>query len=911
MDDSVKKFIGLLQTNRDRFAVFNQAKFQRFINDIKKSDLVDFFQLLPYYLSRNHPALPGHVPGLAMPEGIECYTPDERTCSLLKKHHQIIPSPNSAAPFISMFAVMGSIASVAYTKASDFDFWVCYDTNRIEDAQLVLYKQKLAQLSDLFRKRYHTPVHFFLNETGNLRRNVFSEDDSGGLSSTFGALLKDEFFRSSLHLAGRIPFWWAVPPGITQKKYDILYKTAEEQKALGDFVDIGNLEISRKEDFLGATFFQILKSIENPFKTILKIGLLEKYLLSDETMLLADKLKTHVHSGILGEEVLDSYIFLYNEVNRFLLEIKASSDIINLVNTCFYLKAAPEVSRYSHDFSNVKVKIFRQYAALWKWDNTQLAYLDRYEGWEINDIKKLWNKIKTFIIFSYQKIKESLPEMKIESTVSQDDLQIIYRKIESCFSVLPGKIEKWLPFKDDVAENILYFQPVAEDYVSGKSVWEAYKTGYTANKNPVNILLNSAPTLLELLMWAAVNGLYAPGRTQVKIMSNFHRLDTGLVKIFLEAASELFQRPYKLRNQHMLQKPFIIRAFFTINFHFPRDQQMRELCLVYQTSRDETHIKYFSREQDLLLIIEILVKMHNPDYPMPAENFSAVFGEKNKLYDHYALLLAAVNNFLSGYNQQRRSIFLFSFKNVAVLIDPSDEKCLQIYANPETALINLNIKYSRTEISVQVNKNDPVFYELAAAAGSPPATAEKIFISAGETVSSVIVYLKSGHIYSFSARPQNFDLLMRPFLASLSSILSGTLNQDDYDRQFARLKLYKIEKNNGRTAASETDDFFIMRYRTANIKQKSWTAKIVFKDGKRNFYFEGITGEDGKAYKSENIIIPFRKIFELFKSGSLSSFAPSGIIMPPEITIAEKLNVFQYLFNIFKRLADELYKFKT
>ena len=81
---------------------------------------------LPLLLHANHPGLPGYS-GSSMPYGITGYTPSADAQRAVRQfasgyQHKQLAAGN---PAINSLFLMGSTGSVAHTRASDLDVWVC------------------------------------------------------------------------------------------------------------------------------------------------------------------------------------------------------------------------------------------------------------------------------------------------------------------------------------------------------------------------------------------------------------------------------------------------------------------------------------------------------------------------------------------------------------------------------------------------------------------------------------------------------------------------------------------------------------------------------------------------------------------------------------------------------------------
>jgi adenylate cyclase class 1 len=918
MTDNIKKYLDLISKNHQYFLDFNRQKKDNFFEDIKKSALNDYVTVLPYLISHNRPSLPGFIEDLTMEPGISEYVPDNKTLNVLRNKFKLIVKEEEQKletdPFIRTFAIMGSISTVAYNKGSDFDFWICYYESDISSEDLSKYKQKLDKLSEVFLKQFKIPVHFYLNEVDKLKQNIFSEEDGGGFTTTAGALLKDEFYRSSIILAGKIPFWWIVPPGLSDEKYQMLVTTAKDNDAFSPFVNTGNLKVDNREDFLGATFFQILKSLESPFKSILKIGLLEKYLIAPDknNMLLSDNLKQKLQKGSITSDILDSYRFLFNTVYDFFVAQNAPAELVTLLQKSFYIKASPALSKRSMG-QDRKTRVFKEIITEWGWSATIVSKLDDFDSWELGEIKALWDQLKKYIIYTYQNIKAVLPEMNLSSTVSKDDFVIISRKIESFFGQSQGKIKKWIPFKDQVFENILYFSPI-DNSTEGLSKWSAGKTVVNEKRVHREVTLNQEKTLLELLIWAVTNSIYSPLFTQIKVKPNYRRIDTGDAKKFLDYFSKtIHSRGTTPKNNFMLKKAFIIRAFITFNFHHPGESGVKEICFIYKTSWNETFIHYFSTVKDILRIVELFIKLRNKDYPLPEQCFSYYVPEgAGKSFQYFAQMMTRIVSYFSVSEKERIRVFLFSFNNMFVLIDPQSEKILTYYRNLEGALYYAANIYRNKQILVGTSDKDSALGSLSSALSSADASEHQLYYYSTEKHTMIYFILKSGQVYYFPVKTENAIDFMKVLLHSMYKVFENDLLEKDFKHLFTYIQMYRINKQIADQYDVQPMDFGLVKQLDKPGAFDFNTYKIQIKKEMNagfEYYYHTPWGQEGPASPDKSLDV-FKKIYKNYLSSNIISPFPAAIEPEGNVNLnhVSVFNFYQYLFNLYRALGIKLFK---
>ena len=350
-----------IQTNRDRFVQYNKAKVERFQALISNPHIKRVLNSIPFLLHTNNLKLPGYVAG-NVPHGVVGLSLDEDTRRFIKgKYPQIRLDVIKENSFVEMIALIGSVGTIAYNKKSDFDYWICINKQSVSEEEYMLFRGKVLEIQKWAESEIHLPVHLFVNDITCVKKNQYDEDEDEAFGTAMGALLKDEFFRSSTIVAGKIPFWWVLPQFVKDEEYDNMYNLlSEEEKKT--YIDIGNLYRISREDFMAAALFQIIKSLGNPFKSILKLGVLDKYLqLRNDELLISQKVKISIQRGTLTNTVLDSYLMMFSEVYEYYNGALEDKKLLDILRQNLYLKIDPQLSKYAtlRDSKNIPYKVGR------------------------------------------------------------------------------------------------------------------------------------------------------------------------------------------------------------------------------------------------------------------------------------------------------------------------------------------------------------------------------------------------------------------------------------------------------------------------------------------------------------------------------------------------------------------------
>lgn len=595
------------------FLQFNDVKYKRFQQLIGNPNIRKVINSIPILLSTNYKRLPGYTDADA-PCGIVNFEADTEAIKFLQgrfyaKEFEI----RKKNPFIQMMAVMGSVGTIAYTRNSDFDYWVCVDRRSLPPEKLDPFLKKVEAVQNWAMEEAEIEVHIFVNDITDIKNNIFAESEEEAFGSIIGTVLKDEFFRSSIIIAGKTPFWWVLPRFMRDSEYEKLYAMIPAEDKEKYFIDLGNLFEISKEDFIGPALFLIIKSLGNPFKSIIKLGLLEKYLFGpDNSPLLCQKIKTNILQGNLDNTIIDSYILMFEEVYNYYASIVHDPALLKILRQNLYLKINPQLSRYIgvKDRQNLpyKVLVMFKYVKVWEWNAKEIQLLDNFESWDYNQTLLFWNLVKKFMLMSYQKIVTQIPAMKLEDKISSSDFKLLSGKIKSHFAQEMNKIDNYITFKDTPHESILYMEPTAG---SGDDAgeWSLIKKSKIGDDAASATVLRSEKGLVRLAAWTAINQIYDPKFSRLKIQAGNRRLNQNAVADLLSRIAALFSGTVsKLKNEHYLRPPFNMANMVIINFGIENAESVQTIHHIYQTSWGESYIDEYSKPDDLVSILTKILK---------------------------------------------------------------------------------------------------------------------------------------------------------------------------------------------------------------------------------------------------------------------------------------------------------------
>ncbi|MDR3238157.1 MAG: class I adenylate cyclase [Spirochaetia bacterium] len=631
-------FLETIEQNRQNFLNFNRKKLERFQALIANADVKKVINAIPFLLSINDSKLPGYVDG-DVPIGIANYMPNTETAKFIEsRFHLSNFALASESSFIEMLAVMGSPGTIAYTKKSDCDYWCCVNKQNATKEQLENLQKKIDDIQNWVMKEADMEVHLFMNDIDSLKKNIYAEDEDEAFGSTIGATLKDEFYRSSIIIAGKTPFWW-VAPHVSNEKYEALYAQIPND-VLAHYIDLGNMFAIPKEDFMGAALFQLVKSLGNPFKSILKIGVLEKYLFGPPIPhLLCHKIKDSIHKGEFHNEILDSYILMFEAVYEYYGVSLNDKTLINILPKNLYLKINPQLSRYETvQKKNLpyKVVVMSRYAAQWKWTKKEIEDLDNFDNWDYTKIMIFWNSVKKFMLLSYQKIANELPNLNLQQKISATDYALLSHKIKANFLPDENAIDIYITFKDAPYEAIIYIEPVKLG--SKDSEWRVYKRNIASPGQTTT--LKTKNDLVKLSAWIALNNIYDPVFSRVQLQSGYTKIDQSVIQNLLTDMFNLFNRKkIHSKNDFFLRPAFTTKTMLIVNFNEKDSDFINSIYYLYKNSWGQAYMYQYNDPGVLTEIIKTMLtdslKLKLPYEESCAINIPNPFKKNYKLLDRF------------------------------------------------------------------------------------------------------------------------------------------------------------------------------------------------------------------------------------------------------------------------------------
>ncbi|QEP42457.1 hypothetical protein D5085_04470 [Ectothiorhodospiraceae bacterium BW-2] len=494
----------------ENFIHLNQQRLQRAMSMLKPKQAI-VIDLIPLLFENNQPTWPGYI-GNDVPCGISYFQRDER---LLDKAKNLFGPCRfveaKERPLWALYA-MGSIGTIAHTPGSDFDFLLLHDP-ALSEVELKLL-QKKATAIETYAVQSDIEVHFFLINPAKMRRgemNALSSESSG--SAQFRLLL-DEIYRTLVVFSGRWPAWWLIAPEL-EERYDEELAYYQQARYYRDrFVDLGALPSVGREEYFGGVIWQFVKAISSPYKSIIKLTLIESYVANQtELPVLSRQFKQRVYSGVTDVDEVDPYRMLSQHLESYLQYDSEPHRLLTL-RRAFYLKNG--LSRMPGKIQpQWKIDLHQKLMADWGWNSDAIKQIEQRQIWSLQLLIEERCLINRTLSDCYTQLAQFLHHRTQDIFITEADMTQIGRKLFAFYERKAHKIELIrFTVGHPLAHDKLSLHEEIDD--AGIISWGFY-SGYVGEPEPEHPqLIRRFAFLVEGLVWCYSNAIWTES-TQINL----------------------------------------------------------------------------------------------------------------------------------------------------------------------------------------------------------------------------------------------------------------------------------------------------------------------------------------------------------------------------------------------------------
>ena len=547
---------------KQRFVALNAQRLCRAKDDMRLRQL-EFVELLPLLYHINHPLLPGYIKKNTV-AGLPDYAPNATALSLAHRLAKSFSYKQRAYRHFSIQAIylMGSTGTIAYSSGSDFDIWICYDSNLSEE-----HITELRAKSDAIQQWATTldvDAHIFLVNPEHFSQGHHDQISTEGSGSALHYLLLEEFYRTGLLLAGRFPLWWLVPPD-QEANYDEYVADIKRKRYIHsrDLIDFGGLHRIPAEEFYGATLWSLYKGINSPYKSVIKILLMEAYASEYPHIdLLAMRFKRLIYEGENEINKIDPYLMMLHKVEQY-LQKENNTQRQELIRRSFYIKVNQKLSEASDAEVHWRRQLIGELTQAWGWTSSQLFVIDSKANWNIPRVIRERNALIHELTHSYKFLSDFARQNAGLSIIKPADLTILGRKLYAAFERKTGKIDIiYRGVTSDLYESHLSFHRLKDE--QDRYFWVIFSGVVNEREASTASPIKRAYNLVEVIAWCffnkiisshTVTGIYSAG-------SELSDKELGAIITTLEKTfhDNLLQRD----NISALRKPAVISRVVTI-----------------------------------------------------------------------------------------------------------------------------------------------------------------------------------------------------------------------------------------------------------------------------------------------------------------------------------------------------------
>ncbi|MCL5807330.1 MAG: class I adenylate cyclase [Deltaproteobacteria bacterium] len=427
--------------NKKIYLAYNEYR-KRIFSELAPRDSAAILYLLPWMLSVNDRAVPGYMDGLEKPVTVFGAATDPALLareSTFKKRFNIrkqapLMTSSAEASIIQGIYTIGSVGTIGQTPSSDCDIWICIDKNNFDDGARTRLSQKVNLIKDWMDSNLKMPVYFFICDIDDIRRGNFGSLDDESSGSAQHNVLKEEFYRTSILISGKIPLWWiCFDPGVDTDYEEFAAQYAKDIFGDYDCIDMGPLPTIDRDEYFGAALWQFNKALTHPLKSVIKMLLLEMLLGAPREELLCHRFRNLILNQQKNPVFYDPSVFTWKAI----LEYKRGTDFetFAFVQKCYYLRH--EIKFYSKK-ETIRESIGREIFQTYPLEKAEIHHLNDFAAWPLSEQLDFGENILRLLKLIYNEITPKQKETA--SRLTRRDMTIIGRKLAVCLEKKQDKI---------------------------------------------------------------------------------------------------------------------------------------------------------------------------------------------------------------------------------------------------------------------------------------------------------------------------------------------------------------------------------------------------------------------------------------------------------------------------------------
>ncbi len=509
-NDSQAAIIDMLARNRKEFISYNIARTRELIRYLSPEKF-ELFHTIPFLLHVNTPDFPGYMDQPLSAYGIYGFHDSGFWKEALGhfRFREKDMQPHLAGTYIIKgLYLMGSTGTLAQGEFSDFDYWVVVDEKNTTKIHFDLLEKKLVKIGEWSFENYNQEVNFFILNDKQVRRNNFfalDEESSGTAQKT---ILKEEFYRTFIMIAGQIPVWSVLPSGLNDEKYKAHCNRAlnkNNDQFDNPYIDLGNLTSITKNECPGAILWQLYKTRSDPVKSFIKASLIASYYYEENEMLPCDLIKKKFTESEFASSVMDPYAAVFDRILKF-YQNKKDRKNYEMAKRAIFLRIYGHPLIEEFDENAPKARHLADYVSQWEWGKEKTGPLKTFEQWPEKKKLAFDETIRDRIIELYRQVATIMVDRGQLFAMQHSDLQAIKNKISALFQEKEKKIPKCSAYLKAKASAGRLKIICLQGKEKGRK-WSCYEHFESGNQYDGSTCLFKADEPLEIVGWIIANRL--------------------------------------------------------------------------------------------------------------------------------------------------------------------------------------------------------------------------------------------------------------------------------------------------------------------------------------------------------------------------------------------------------------------
>ena len=511
-DISTDRLVGM----KAAFSNYNVVRMREALRYLSDAKLEIFIQI-PFLIHINQPQLPGYVSEQPEACGIYNFKRSGFYRAVCREQGMPPDMPDTALqikdPCVLGLYHIGSLGTFTQSAQSDFDYWVIIDRTGFTEQRYYNLEKKLNHIVKFARESFDQEVTFFIMDQEDIQKDCYAGFEAPETMIAPKLFLKEEFYRTFLMIAGKIPLWTVLPVNIQQGTYDQLverlFQCPERSSLLTDFIDLGKVERPCFKDVYQGIAWHICKSVEDPVKALLKASMIFSHIKGhqDHAMLLCDALKLKFADAGIDDCESDPYKIVFDRVLHY--HQTHAPKRLKLIQTAILFRLCGFPLVKIPEPGSPKKQLMDSYIRTWNISEDQVKKLVSYAQWP--EIKK--QRLDTAVIQRLVEMYDSVYARGIAlekglPAPEQRNMRILNHKVKARLNTGNKKIPG--------SSNFLTRQSIASLLVK-ETPEGAWNLMVSFSKKSREDCLYRSPAFLGVMGWIMENRLYNRNKIHIKL----------------------------------------------------------------------------------------------------------------------------------------------------------------------------------------------------------------------------------------------------------------------------------------------------------------------------------------------------------------------------------------------------------